>query len=126
MSPIDWLLERSNPSIRYFTLRDTLGKPEGDVEVIDARRAIPESPAVQKILRKQSPHGHWERPDSPYLPKYKSSYWTLMILGRLGMDRTDENVAKACEFIFQFQNDQGGFQSESIGSASKEYEYRAR
>lgn len=123
-SPIDWLLERSNPSVRYFTLRDILGKPENDLEVMDAKRAIPESAAVQKILRKQNPHGYWEKPDSPYLPKYKSSYWTLMILGRLGMDRTNEKVAKACEFIFQFQNGDGGFQSESNGSASREYKYR--
>lgn len=123
-SPIDWLLERSNPSVRYFTLRDILGKPENNLEVMDARRAIPKSAAVQKILRKQNSHGCWEKPDSPYLPKYKSSYWTLMILGRLGMDRTNEKVAKACEFIFQFQNDDGGFQSESTGSASREYRYR--
>lgn len=125
-SPIDWLLERPNPSVQYFTLRDILGKQEDDLEVIDAKRAIPESLAVQKILRKQNPHGHWEMPDSPYLPKYKSSYWTLMILGRLGMDRTNGKVAKACESIFQFQNEVGGFQSESVGSASKEYEYRHR
>jgi len=123
-SPIDWLLERSNPSVRYFTLRDILGKPEDDLEVMDAKRAIPESAAVQKILRKQNPHGYWEGPDSLYLPKYKSSYWTLMILGRLGMDRTNEKVAKACESVFQFQNDDGGFPSESTSSASREYEYR--
>ena len=49
-----------------------------------------------------------------------------MILGRLGVDRTDEKVVKACEFIFQFQNDDGGFQSESTDSASEEYEYRRR
>jgi hypothetical protein len=123
-SPIDWLLERSNPSIRYFTFRDILGKSEDDLNSIDSRRAIPESAIVQRILRKQNPRGYWESPDSPYLPKYKSSYWTLMILGRLGMDRSNEKVAKACEFIFQFQNDDGGFPSESTGSASREYEYR--
>jgi hypothetical protein len=125
-SPIDWLLERSNPSVQYFTLRDILGRPEDYAEVIDAKRAIPESPVVQKILRKQNPCGYWERPDSPYLPKYKSSYWTLMILSRLGMDRTNRKVAKACEYVFQFQNNEGGFQSDSISSASKEYEYRRR
>jgi len=123
-SPIDWLLERSNPSVRYFTLREILGKPEDAPETMDAKRTIQESAVVQRMLRKQNPQGYWERPDSPYLPKYKSSYWTLMILGRLGMDRSNEKVEKACDFIFQFQNDDGGFSTESAGSASREYEYR--
>jgi hypothetical protein len=125
-SPIDWLLEESNPSVRYFTLRDILGEPEDQPEVMMARKAIPDSAIVQRILRKQSSQGYWEKPDSPYLPKYKSSYWTIMILGRLGMDRASEKMAKACEFIFQFQHEDGGFSSESPSSASREYEYRRR
>lgn len=125
-SPINWLLEKSNPSVRYFALLDILDKPEDDPEVLAAKRSIPESVSVQRILRKQNPEGYWEKPDSPYLPKYRSSYWTIMVLSRLGMDRTNEKVAKACEFIFQFQRDDGGFPSESIGSASREYEYRCR
>jgi hypothetical protein len=125
-SPIDWLLEESNPSVRYFTQLDILGKPADDPEVTATRTAILESKMVQKILRKQDPLGYWEKPDSPYLPKYKSSYWTVMVLGRLGLGRTNEKVAKACEFIFQFQSDDGGFFSESINSASREFEYRLR
>jgi hypothetical protein len=125
-SPIDWLLEKSNPSVRYFALRDILGKPEDDLEVVGAKKLIPESAVVQRILGKQLPEGHWEKADSPYLPKYRSSYWTIMVLGQLGMDRADERVVKACEFIFQFQQDDGGFSCESISSASREYEYRRR
>jgi hypothetical protein len=125
-SPIDWLLEKSNPSIRYFTLRDILEKPETDHELMDVKKAISQSIVVHKILQKQNLQGYWEKPDSPYLPKYKSAYWTLMILGMLGMDRTDQKVARASEFIFQFQHDDGGFSSESINSASREYEYRRR
>jgi hypothetical protein len=51
-SPIDWLLEWSNPSIRYFTLRDLLDKGEDEVEVIASKKAIPNSPVVSKILAK--------------------------------------------------------------------------
>jgi hypothetical protein len=29
-SIIDWLLEDDNPSVRYFTLRDLLGRKESD------------------------------------------------------------------------------------------------
>jgi hypothetical protein len=49
-----------------------------------------------------------------------------MLLSRLGVDRTDKNMARACEYIFQFQLDEGGFSSESIPSALREYKYRLR
>ena len=115
-SPIDWLLERSNPSVRYFTLVDILGKPQDDLEVRYTKKAISESATVQMILRKQNPIGYWENPNSPYVPKYKSSYWTLMVLSNLGIDKTCDEVAKACEFIFQFQLEDGGFPCENIGT----------
>jgi hypothetical protein len=123
-SPIDWLLEKSNPSVRYFTMRDILDKRIDDHEVIAAKKAIITSITIERILRKQDPRGYWGRPDSPYLPKYRSSYWTIMILGLLGMDRTNEQVARACEFIFKFQQAEGGFSSESVASAATEYKYR--
>jgi hypothetical protein len=126
VSMLDWLLEDSNPSIRYFTLCDILRKSNGNRETRAAKRAIAESRTVKKILGKQNPNGYWEDPASPYLPKYKSSYWTIMVLGQLGMDRTNEKVAKACEFIFQFQLDGGGFSSYSRDGALKEYEYLHR
>lgn len=74
---IDWLLEESNPSVRYFTLRDILGKSENDSEAEAAKKAIPNSQVVKKILQRQKPEGYWEEPTSPYYPKYKSSYWQI-------------------------------------------------
>jgi hypothetical protein len=38
-SPIDWLLEKSNPSVRYFTQLDILGKPGDDVEAMAIDRS---------------------------------------------------------------------------------------
>jgi len=121
-SPIGWLLEWSNPSVRYFTLEDILGKGEDDPQVIATRKVIPNSPTVAKIMAKQNPHGYWEDPTSPYHPKYKSSYWQIMILSQLGMDKTDHRVGKACEYIFRFQQDEGGFSSYSLERAIREYE----
>lgn len=125
-SPLEWLLENSNPSVRYFALRDLLDKPVDANEVMAAKEAIHKSGIVKRILDKQDPRGYWEESNSPYLPKYKSSYWTIMILGRLGLDRTNEKVARACEFIFRFQHDEGGFSSDRPAKASMEYEYRRR
>jgi len=36
-SPIEWLLEEENPSVRYFTLSDILGKKENDSELQAAK-----------------------------------------------------------------------------------------
>ena len=41
--PTDWLLEKDNPSVRYFTLKDILGRDENDPEVKNARKEIIES-----------------------------------------------------------------------------------
>jgi len=119
---VDWLLEETNPSVRYFTLRDVLGKSENDPQVVAAKRAIPDSAIVKKILRKQNPKGYWEDPSNLYLPKYKASYWQIMVLGQLGMDKTDERVERTCEYIFQFQLEEGGFSSYTNESALREYE----
>jgi len=120
-SPIKWLLEESNPSVRYFTLRDILDTNEDDPQLKAAKQAIPESQVVKKILQKQKPEGYWEEPADPYHPKYKSSYWQIMTLGQLGIDKTDENVEKACEYIFQYQLDEGGFSSYTSKKALKEH-----
>jgi len=120
-SPINWLLEETNPSIRYFTLCNILGKSEDDPQVVAVKRAIPGSKVVKKILQKQNPGGYWEEPANPYHPKYKSSYWQIMTLGQLGLDKTNEKVREACEHIFQFQLQNGGFSSYTSERALKEY-----
>ena len=122
-SPIDWLLEKTNPSVRYFTLRDILGIGENDRQVVAAKKAIPESGIIKRILQKQNAEGYWEEPDNPYHPKYRSSYWQLMILGQLGIDKCDGRVEKACEYIFQFQSDDGGFSSFTPKLALRELWY---
>ncbi|MCK4226381.1 hypothetical protein KAX29_05785 [candidate division WOR-3 bacterium] len=73
-SLIRWLTEESNPSVRYFTLRDLLGRGEDDPLLQAARLSIPTSKIVRKIFSMQKPGGYWENAINPYHPKYKSSY----------------------------------------------------
>lgn len=47
--PIDWLLE-GDPWIEYRTRRDLLGRPEDDLEVLDARESMLASPQVRHVL----------------------------------------------------------------------------
>ncbi|KPJ73165.1 hypothetical protein AMJ52_04175, partial [candidate division TA06 bacterium DG_78] len=120
---IDWLLEEENPSVRYFTLRDILKIKDSNRTVKEAKAAIPRSKIITKLFSKQHKQGYWREPGNPYLPKYKSSYWTIMILGQLGMDKKDERVKRSCEYIFHFQHDEGGFSSETKKTALRVYNW---
>jgi len=50
--PTSWLLEESNPSVRYHTLRDILEYPESHPDVIKSKEAISSSKVVTKIFEK--------------------------------------------------------------------------
>jgi hypothetical protein len=103
--PTDWLLEKNNPSVRYFMLRDILEKPENNLELQEARLEIMKAGLVPAILAKQNKEGHWEIPENFYSAKYKGTVWQLLILAELGADITDVKIKKACEFILNHSQD---------------------
>ena len=109
--PIGWLLEDNNPSVKYYTLRDILEKTKDDTELKEARREIMKNGLVPAILAKQKKEGFWEIPENFYTAKYKGTVWQLLILAELGVDITNENIKKACEFILNHSQDleSGGF-----------------
>lgn len=109
--PSEWLLERDNPSVRYFALTDILGKPEDDSDVREAKGEIMKTGAVPKILAKQTNEGCWEAPNDFYTAKYKGTVWQLIILAQLGADGKDKRIRKACEFTLEKSQDResGGF-----------------
>lgn len=109
--PTAWLLENDNPSVRYFTLRDLLGKPETHPDVKNAHQQIMQIGIVPAILKRQKKEGYWEQPERFYNAKYKGTVWQLMILAELGADRDDHRIKKACEFLLTYSQDpeSGGF-----------------
>jgi len=110
--PTEWLLEENNPSVRYFALKQLLGKKENDPDVLDARIKIMDSAPVLKILGKQESGGHWGKQDDFYVrSKYKGTVWSFLVLAELGADGEDERIRKAAEFIFAWSQDResGGF-----------------
>ncbi len=84
-NPIPWLLEPDEPSVRYFTLRDLLGRPADDPELLAARAAIPNSPTVRAILAAQRPDGYWTTNEGTYFPKYTTTHWQVILLAELGL-----------------------------------------
>ena len=109
--PINWLLEKDNPSVKYFTLRDILERPDGDPELVEARQDIIETGPVPAILAKQEKEGYWEDHKKFYTAKYKGTVRQLLILAELGADIKDDRIKKACEFILDNSQDKesGGF-----------------
>ena len=109
--PTDWLLEKDNPSVRYFALSQLLDKPRNDPEVQAAKKEIMSNGVVPKILAKQNADGYWEEPEKFYTAKYRGTVLQLIILAELGANGQDTRIKKACEFILENSQDRksGGF-----------------
>jgi hypothetical protein len=106
--PLPWLLERQNPPARYQALTGILDRPEEDPEVQAARAGIATYPPVAELLAAQKRDGYWLQRDF-YLPKHAGTFWTLVMLGDLGLTAEHEQVRRACEFMFTFQRENGAF-----------------
>jgi hypothetical protein len=108
---IDWLLEPDNPTVRYLTLTELLGRPESHPEVREACASIMRVGVVPEILKLQAPEGYWARPESFYADKYRGTVWRLIVLAEYRADGRDPRVQQACEFILAHSQDpaSGGF-----------------
>lgn len=112
---LDWLLEESQPSIRYLAMTQLIGKAEDDAEVQCAKRMITERGWASEILAKQLPGGWWVGEESLYRPKYTSTNWMLLILSDLGLTREVPRIGEACElWIRRFAKSDGGFATDTV------------
>jgi hypothetical protein len=98
--PLPWLLEEDNPSVRYFALRDLLGRPAHDPDLTEAHASIVTSQPVREILEAQYPQGYWVEPGRGYSPKYRATVWQLIFLAALGAP-AHEAVDRACQFVLE-------------------------
>jgi len=94
-SAVDWLLEEDQPSIRYLTLKEILGKAEKDADVKRAKANILKTGWAKDILDAQLPSGFWTSEKSLFLPTFHATFWMLLVLSDLGLTREDPRVDKA-------------------------------
>jgi hypothetical protein len=95
--------------VRFFALRDLLGRPATDPELRAAQVAIMRDRPIRAILSKFSAPGYWDRRDDEHVRTH--TVWVLL-LAELGADPGHPLVRKACEFVFQtVQRDDGAFPS---------------
>ena len=99
--PLPWLLEKDlrNPGVRYFALRDLLGRPEYDPEVVRAKASTQSHGPIPAILSTQHPDGYWAQPGAGYSPSYKKTVWQIIFLAELGADSHDPRVKRGCEYF---------------------------
>jgi len=109
---IDWLLEEDQPSVRYCTLVDLLGRKDDDPEARTARRRIARLGWAHEMLRTQKPQGFWEAHEPRtvrawvgflYFPAYVSSIWRGIVLADLGMTASDPRIRRLAERIFEYK-----------------------
>jgi len=98
---VPWLLEndKTQPAIRYYTLRDILGWDENDKEVKAAKAAIMTSGPVPVILAAQQPEGYWDKPGAGYGPQYRGTQWALVFMSQFGADGSDPRIRTGCEYL---------------------------
>jgi hypothetical protein len=93
-----WLLE-GDPSVRYWTLKDLLGRTESDPAVRRARAKIGREGWAAQILAQQLPKGQWDTPGTSgrelYRPKYIATNWRLLVLSDLGLTKAERSIDRA-------------------------------
>ncbi|NPV07369.1 MAG: nitrogen fixation protein NifH [Anaerolineae bacterium] len=96
---LDWLLDQADPGVRYLALRDLLDRPQGDGELEIARAEAHVRGPIADILDAMHPDGYWVKPGPGYLPKYRSTVWSLISLAQLGASAdADDRVGRACAY----------------------------
>lgn len=94
---LDWLLDPSQPSVRYRALRDLEGRTASDGELRAIRSEIPIRGWAAEILAERRPGGWWVSDQSLYVPKYLSTNWRMLVLADLGLTRGLPAVRESCE-----------------------------
>ncbi|NHI82863.1 MAG: nitrogen fixation protein NifH [Candidatus Thorarchaeota archaeon] len=107
-SIVSWLLEHSDPSVRYWALQNLQGLKPAHEEVRKAQDVIMASDCVRRILSAQNTNGAWGDANDMYNPKYTATTHSLLILAELGAKRT-QAIERAIEHLFRFQRTSGHF-----------------
>ena len=106
----EWLLGKDQPSVRYLALKELMGKPENDSEVVEARDKITERGWAAEILAKQDKQGWWASKEKAYVPKYLSTNWMLLVLSDLGLTKREPRIARATAWwMKRLATEDGGF-----------------
>ena len=107
--PLPWLLDPSEPNVRYLALRDLLDRPADDPDLLAAQELAHQQGPISTILAEMYPEGYWVKAGPGYGPKYRSSVWSLILLGQLGAwADCDPRIERACQYLCEHALSQNG------------------
>ncbi len=95
---VNWLLQSDDPSIRYLTLTEVLGRPDDSPEVEPARKRI-HGPRVRLLLSGQRRDGGFGV--HPY-QKWTGAHWRLVSLVELGIPSGFRPAVKATDLVLKW------------------------
>jgi len=114
-----WLLEPENPGVRYLALRDLPGLSHEDKQLKSARKAAHKEGPIAQVLAHMEREGYWVKPGPGYNPKYRSTVWSMILLGQLGASvNDDQRIEQACRYVLDHMAEDGQFTSTTSGAPS--------
>jgi hypothetical protein len=117
--PTPWLLELSDPGVRYLALRDIVEAGESKIKA--ARHLAHLEGPIAGILDNMAPQGYWVNPATVYSPKCRGTVWSIIALAQLGASvEEDARVGTACYYLLDHALSRGG-QFSSTGEAYKTF-----
>lgn len=112
-----WLTSPDEPSARYFTLVDLLGRERSETEIMETEKQIGKVGWAAGILERQTESTYWDNPISCYVPKWASCVWQLITLADLGVSGGDHRVKNCVSHFLELHNvEKGGFALRPKGS----------
>lgn len=114
---LDWLLEPSNPSIRYRTLIEIQGYSQSHSEVQQAYNEILNWKPVLFIKKAMQPEGFWQvKVDKGKIVgngteyrTFNTTHWVLGYLAEYGLTRNEEFIELAANRYLDLQKNDGDF-----------------
>jgi hypothetical protein len=110
VDPLPLLASSENAAIAFFARRDLLGSSTGPVS------ALWDLPDARKIVARQNPDGSWRYPGGKPHVRSRENYDQLetfrqvgILVEKFGFSREHPALARAAEFLFSFQTEEGDF-----------------
>lgn len=98
--PLPWLLEDDPKGIRYLAFLNLVEPLDHDEEFERAKQVAYTQGPISSILEALEPEGYWAKPGPGYLPKYRSTVWSLILLAQLGAKIEDDaRIGMACSYL---------------------------
>jgi hypothetical protein len=101
---VEWLLRSGDPSVRYLTLTEVVGRPSDDPEARAIASAIADGPRVRALLSGQRKDGSFGA--HPYR-KWSGGFWRLVALAQLAIPASHPSVEALFDHVLGWLEGEG-------------------